>query len=1186
MKSSLPSAKEDRSIQFKSSFRSQASSEEKLSPPSGFCFTPKGNLLLADDFNHRIQIYDPDHNLIKSFGGKGKNPGELHYPRGIAVDRNENIYVADSWNHRVQKFDSEGNHLLTLGTCGESKEQLNEPYDVLIDAEKNILIVERYNHRIQIFSPDGHSRGWVGGRGTVLEEELAHIFETPKHLFNTPAFEFPTSIAQDSLGNYYITDSGNHRIVKFDPQWNLLLTFGERGNDSGQFEYPLCVAIGANDLLYVADLNNDRIQIFTSTGRYLDQVRAAKDSTPLNAPCLTAVDPSGTLHVGLTFDTQITTFKTPAIFQDSPQTSYVLYHEAQRFQQLGNQEKALQACQAAVRQVITEKSAPDTDKNFEVDLLVNFSRLALHTEGEQTESLLLEGFTVLSRHLDTDRQRVLATHLEWEQAAVNHNQHLFEKQKQVLEQQEDPRIFNRDLFQAETRERTLFRKLRHQFYEYRKSVAQASEYFGNVINSNLSESGVQSCMDVAEAQLEQIFEQANGLLEAKETNEKSMVASFSEMQSQQGAWETFLVRFHTNVRIMDVLRQFHFEIRGLLANIKGAALKYPQHEQINKILKKQFIDPEGSDKFLKILLGFQEEWPFHKSLEIGLKDLMDFWMARSAMSQKSPPVDLELADIQPIPFDTEQLIAKEMAQPLLIEGLPLRKTDAGIACGHLFYSSKTLSQNRENWLSLLRSLLENEQTYEARYLETLQQLEALTGQKQELETKLNRVNPQDKKTPITLQNNLSVVAFQVSLLKRMVLTMEINEAGNLFRLVIGTALLIDSEANKIKPETTEFLKSVHSFQSSLDEKISHGMQERKTLAFEASKLNGLLNQIEENNEIGDLNKTLQIKDQVANIQPRQEKLDAIMNRHFKIRNMIKKLLEFSEANEASRMESASSLPFKFSFANSGPITRHLLQPYGITQTQEGDFVLTDYENHQVVRFSSQGIYKNHFGGWGNAPGFFKYPINVQVDSQGFLYVADEKNTRIQKFNQEGKFLLSFGDQENEAQRLGPVFSLSIDAENQVWVADPSHNRIQIYSSNGERVRSLQNEEESPEDLHEPVSVCCMANGDYLIGDKSPYLLKHFGIDGKMKHGLKKEGLGFSEIYFLDSHPDHGIFATDYWNNQILHLNFQLEVLSISKNPGKRLGQLGKVGGLVISKDQLVVADFDNFRVQALTVPVL
>lgn len=107
-------------------------SDEELSPPSGFCFSSEGHLLLADDFNHRIQVYDSQNNLLHCFGSKGKEPGQFQYPKGIAVDPDENIYVADSWNHRIQKFDSKGTHLLSFGTCGDSKGELNEPYDILI----------------------------------------------------------------------------------------------------------------------------------------------------------------------------------------------------------------------------------------------------------------------------------------------------------------------------------------------------------------------------------------------------------------------------------------------------------------------------------------------------------------------------------------------------------------------------------------------------------------------------------------------------------------------------------------------------------------------------------------------------------------------------------------------------------------------------------------------------------------------------------------------------------------------------------------------------------------------------------------------------------------------------------------------------------------------------------------------
>ena len=102
-------------------------------------------------------------------------------------------------------------------------------------------------------------------------------------------------------------------------------------------------------------------------------------------------------------------------------------------------------------------------------------------------------------------------------------------------------------------------------------------------------------------------------------------------------------------------------------------------------------------------------------------------------------------------------------------------------------------------------------------------------QKQELETKALRVNPQDKQSPITLQNNISVVNFQVSVLRRMALTMEINEANNLFRLAIGTGLLICSEKYRNHPEASRLLKALNSFHADMEKTIDQALQERKTL---------------------------------------------------------------------------------------------------------------------------------------------------------------------------------------------------------------------------------------------------------------------------------------------------------------------------------------------------------------------
>jgi len=418
-----------------------------------------------------------------------------------------------------------------------------------------------------------------------------------------------------------------------------------------------------------------------------------------------------------------------------------------------------------------------------------------------------------------------------------------------------------------------------------------------------------------------------------------------------------------------------------------------------------------------------------------------------------------------------------------------------------------------------------------------------------------------------------VVSFQVSILGRMLLTMEINETNNLCRLVAGTALLMAAENQETASGVADLLQSIHAFQSGLEEKIRQSLEDRKHLAFEISRLNATLAHISESQRVEELNQSLEIKEQVTRKQLLLEKREHSLNRYFRTRNLVHKLRQFQPQDASAGHD--PQWTFHLSFGNGGPLTQTLPQPHGVTATRKGDLVFADYEGHRVFRFSSQGIYKNHFGGFGNAPGHFKYPIYVQEDSREFLYVVDEKNRRVQKLTAEGSFVLSFGDHESPQQRLGPVFSLSIDSADHIWVPDSAHNRIQVYDANGTLQRTVQNET-----LREPVSVCCLENGEYLLGDRSEFLLKRFDPDGKLIRQLQRNEIAFAEIYFLAHDPEHGIFAADYWNNQILHLTPELEVVSLIRNGGRRAGQFGKVGGLAVHKNQLIVADFENYRIQA------
>ena len=198
---------------------------------------------------------------------------------------------------------------------------------------------------------------------------------------------------------------------------------------------------------------------------------------------------------------------------------------------------------------------------------------------------------------------------------------------------------------------------------------------------------------------------------------------------------------------------------------------------------------------------------------------------------------------------------------------------------------------------------------------------------------------------------------------------------------------------------------------------------------------------------------------------------------------------------------------------------------------------------------------------------------MATDSQNNIYVIDEGNGAIKKFDAMGNFILQF-----QEGILGHVFSLSIDSQDYIHVADPDNNRITVFDSHGKE--SLQSfTAEQSKNLNEPCGVFCLKESGTIIGDRSECLLKHYDAKGNLINKVKKEGLDFDDIYFLACDPQYGIFASDFWHSQIIHLNSNLDVVDIYRKQGNRTGEIGKTAGLSIHNGRLAAANFDGRRVQ-------
>ena len=48
-------------------------------------------------------------------------------------------------------------------------------------------------------------------------------------------------------------------------------SFGSRGSQPGEFDHPEQICIGQDDLLYVSDCKNLRVQVFQQDGRFIQQ---------------------------------------------------------------------------------------------------------------------------------------------------------------------------------------------------------------------------------------------------------------------------------------------------------------------------------------------------------------------------------------------------------------------------------------------------------------------------------------------------------------------------------------------------------------------------------------------------------------------------------------------------------------------------------------------------------------------------------------------------------------------------------------------------------------------------------------------------------------------------------------------------------------------------------------------------
>jgi uncharacterized protein (TIGR03437 family) len=299
-----------------------------LSCPSAVAVDLSGNLYVADQCNQRIRRVTPS-GIISTVAGNGTNAlagdggpatsASFSSPHGVAVDAVGNLYMTDGSSMRVRRFSPggtvstmAGNGLFKAPTDGVSATSsfLNQPGGVAVDGAGNIYVVDGYNERVRKVSPTGiistvagnGVRGFSGDGGPATAASLGL---SPNG-----------SLALDSGGNLYISDTDSNRVRKVTPD-GIISTVAGTGTgafsgDGGparqaSLNWPWRLALDVVGNLHVADRNNDRVRRVSATGvittvagngvRGFSGDGGAAASASLNQPIGVAADAAGNLYI-------------------------------------------------------------------------------------------------------------------------------------------------------------------------------------------------------------------------------------------------------------------------------------------------------------------------------------------------------------------------------------------------------------------------------------------------------------------------------------------------------------------------------------------------------------------------------------------------------------------------------------------------------------------------------------------------------------------------------------------------------------------------------------------------------------------------------------------------------------------------------------------------------------------------
>jgi len=238
-----------------------------------------GNVYIADTANNRIRKISGGNistvvgNGLAAYAGDGKaaTSAALNSPYGVYVDSSNAIWITDTGNLVIRQVSGgtintvAGNGQLCIPTtaCGDggpaTKATLSMPVKAVTDSAGNLYIADAGAHRVRMVNPSG-TISTIAGTGVACTTPASGSCGDGGPA-SAAQLNSPNSVAIDSNGLVYISDTGDNRVRMIDASGNIqpyafngVVAFGPNSISALQSSYstPEYIVMDARNNMFVS----------------------------------------------------------------------------------------------------------------------------------------------------------------------------------------------------------------------------------------------------------------------------------------------------------------------------------------------------------------------------------------------------------------------------------------------------------------------------------------------------------------------------------------------------------------------------------------------------------------------------------------------------------------------------------------------------------------------------------------------------------------------------------------------------------------------------------------------------------------------------------------------------------------------------------------------------------------------